>query len=228
MRVLLRLAGIEGDPSAKSIVDQVWRVAESLLPKTQVGVHNQALMEIGSLICTPKKPLCHACPLSRACRSFRHGKTSVIPSPKKAKNYEPLVECALVIRDADRYLMRKSQPEERWAGLWDFPRYISEIPQKKLPDDTELIAWFRARYDLAVKLNTEIGRHRYGVTKYRIELTVREAKLISHKKVRGRGTRARTFEASAFQWKTLDELQSLPLNVTARKIFQRLREEPSN
>src|SRR5262245_7752921 len=63
-RVLSRLVGQEDDPRKGPARKALWQVAEALLPRDQVGDFNQALMELGALVCTPERPACAECPLT--------------------------------------------------------------------------------------------------------------------------------------------------------------------
>src|SRR5205814_6405367 len=66
-RVLSRLFGRADDPRRGPARRWLWRAAEALLPREHVGGFNQALMELGALVCTPAAPRCGACPLAARC-----------------------------------------------------------------------------------------------------------------------------------------------------------------
>ncbi len=84
---------------------------------------NQALMEVGSLICTPRNPHCEACPLRALCPTRRHGLQEQIPAPRRQPKMEDSHEAAVVVESRGKILLRKCGDGERWAGLWDFPRF---------------------------------------------------------------------------------------------------------
>jgi len=105
----------------------LWRTAEELLPASTVAEFNQALMELGSLVCTPMEPKCGECPLAKLCAAYAAGLQNVVPQPKTKQRFTDLHEVAVVIYKSGRVLMRQCGEEERWAGLWDFPRFAVEV-----------------------------------------------------------------------------------------------------
>ena len=115
------------DPLAETKTQkQLWNFAEELVQAARgsAGELNQALMEIGALVCKPVEPSCTECPLVDHCQAHRHRETHRIPAPKPKKVITPLVEIGFLISDgAGRWLLRRCLESERWAGLWDFPRF---------------------------------------------------------------------------------------------------------
>ncbi len=120
-RVLARVAD-HGDPVGGAGDEPIWTIAEALVPRRGAGVFNQALMDLGAMICTPDRPLCSRCPLGRDCGALAAGRVDEIPvvaAPKKAKH---LRETAVVNRRGNRVLVVQRRADEWWEGLWDFPR----------------------------------------------------------------------------------------------------------
>jgi A/G-specific adenine glycosylase len=79
VRVLCRLHGLRLDPKAPATLAKVRALAGPLVPARNSGDHNQALMELGALVCTPRTPRCAACPLRGACRAAKSGKPEAFP-----------------------------------------------------------------------------------------------------------------------------------------------------
>ena len=123
LRLYSRLLGLTDDPRTADAQKTLWSFAEQILPRKSPGTFNQALMETGSLICTPLEPLCDECPLTSCCEAFRLGKTDEIPPPKKQPKLTHLTEVGVAACRGDRFLLRQRPPSERWSGLWDFPRF---------------------------------------------------------------------------------------------------------
>ena len=86
VRVLARLFGRTGDPRSGPEQRWLWAAAESLLPSRRVGDFNQALMELGALVCTPTAPRCGECPLAADCAARRLGLQAVIPERALRRN----------------------------------------------------------------------------------------------------------------------------------------------
>jgi A/G-specific adenine glycosylase len=68
-RVLFRVFVAKGEPKAHATIAHLWRISEALVPRRHVFDFNQALMDLGAMVCSPRNPKCLACPLVRACRS---------------------------------------------------------------------------------------------------------------------------------------------------------------
>ncbi len=122
LRVFARLyndAGFITDPKVKKAFTA--RVLAQM-PTQQPGAYNQALMELGALVCLPNgAPLCHACPLAHLCAAKQAGTAQALPqkAPKKARKITP-VTVALVHSSAG-WLLQKRPETGLLAGLWQPP-----------------------------------------------------------------------------------------------------------
>lgn len=126
LRLYSRLIGLEIDPRSKSGQNQLWEFAELILPRKSPGVFNQALMDLGSLVCTPQNPECAACPVSQGCEAFLKQRQHQIPLPKVRPEITPLTDVSIAVFSKGKVMVRQRTPGERWAGLWDFPRFTLE------------------------------------------------------------------------------------------------------
>jgi len=100
----------------------VWSAAESLLPAKRCGDFNQAMMELGALVCTPASPKCDACPVAKFCEANRSGIADRIPPPKRMKEAVAVREAAVVIRDRGPSLLCRRPPDAtRWQNMWEIP-----------------------------------------------------------------------------------------------------------
>src|SRR5690606_38210863 len=97
-------------------------VADSLVPDDRPGDFNQALMELGATICTPRSPRCSRCPIAAQCAARAAGTTAERPG-RKPKKRVPVVDLVtVVLRDAAGRLMIVQRPREGLlGGLWCFP-----------------------------------------------------------------------------------------------------------
>ncbi|MFM8893343.1 MAG: NUDIX domain-containing protein, partial [Planctomycetia bacterium] len=80
------------------------------------------LMDLGALVCTPKRPLCTRCPLEKYCVAARDGLTETIPVRRRRQAVQRLRETVVVVRRGRRVLVERRGPGRWWEGLWDFPR----------------------------------------------------------------------------------------------------------
>lgn len=123
MRALARLGAINGDISKTITQHLLWQMAESLVPAApDAGDHNQALMELGALICTPQGPRCGSCPVRECCRARAQGVQENLPVKGAKKAVETLRQSVLVVRDGRGAVLVLQRPEGGlWEQLWEFP-----------------------------------------------------------------------------------------------------------
>jgi len=178
-RLYARLLHLNADTSTKDSQAKLWSFAEQVLPaKNGSGQINQAFMEIGSQICLPKNPHCMICPLHKLCPTYASASQKIIPAPKKAKQFTDLREAALIVRDAkERVLMRRCGQDERWAGLWDFPRFDVTECTSNIAVRKKLASQFRTRFGRGVLIGNELHQLKHAVTRYRITLDSFEAQM---------------------------------------------------
>lgn len=102
-------------------------VSDASSAKIPPSVVNQAWMELGATVCTPKKPMCRICPLRSECKSFFEGAVEDYPERKKPKEWIQIQESRVAILSADLSSVRlvKGNAGEWRAGLWDF---VKEMP----------------------------------------------------------------------------------------------------
>jgi len=208
IRLLSRLIAYRDDPLKAAGQRVLWQAASDVLPQTNVARFNQALMELGSLVCTPTDPRCDACPLGSVCGALAAGLQHKIPRPKAKQKYTDLREAAVVIRRNGRLLMRECGHGERWAGLWDFPRFALEAEGKIFASD-EIVAKVRGQTGVTCEPGPLLKTIKHGVTRYRITLDCYRAEFVA-----GRARNAR--------WIATEDLTDIPLSTTGRKITRLL------
>ena len=205
VRLLSRLLAFRGDPTNSAGQARLWQAAEELLPTRKAGELNQALMELGSQICTPRDPRCDECPVAQLCPTRARGLQAKIPAAKKQPRYEDVIEAAIVVRRGDRVLLRRCGADERWAGLWDFPRFPLVASNGNSLSE-ELVAKTKQITLVSIAAGPRFATLKHGVTRFRITLHCHEA----------------TFVAGSprphHRWVRPAELIDFPLTMTARKI----------
>lgn len=168
-------------PIANSATQKIlWDFATSLVQAWALpsGELNQALMELGSQICKPKDPACNRCPLKSYCRAYQLKQTENIPAPKEKKIITPLKETALLIQDSQqRWLLRRCKPKERWAGLWDFPRYDTTACNDERQAIDHALTSFHTRYGIELTSVSPAAQLQHSVTRYKITLNSYQASL---------------------------------------------------
>ncbi len=215
-RLFSRLLGYRGDPGSSQGRRVLWAFSEAILPARHIGRFNQALMELGSVVCTPRQPRCGQCPVAMFCAARRDGLQMAIPRPKPKPAVQRCREAAIIIRHNGRVLLRRHGPEERWTGLWDFPRI--ELPADA-PNPLSKPQWEALTF--AVRRATGVlirpGRYlltlRHQVTRFRITLECYEACRVSGRLCPGKDLR----------WVRPHDLARYPLSSPGRKLAGLLR-----
>lgn len=129
IRVVLRLAGRSLRSDEKQAIDFAWERAEQLVKTADrsraqavsPGTLNEAIMELGATVCTPKNPSCSTCPIRSACAAYQSGESDRIPLPKKPAARKPLFVACVLCRDEQRTLVQKRPDTGLWAGLYSTP-----------------------------------------------------------------------------------------------------------
>ncbi len=203
IRVLTRLLAIGGDPRGKEVNAQLWDTAKRFVSVRAIEPEklNQALMELGALICLPRLPRCHDCPVRQHCLARRQGRVDDYPATARRTPVTERRFIALVVRERDRFLIRRRSVGIVNAGLWEFPNF--EIPVRT-----------KTHSGLAVPFETAGGAPfftvRHSITRYRILLEAFHASKPPETKPDG-------------VWKTIAQMNRLPFTGAHRKLLNAVR-----
>lgn len=173
-RVLMRLIRLRGEVSSKND-KTLLQFLKPFFPKKNPGLFNQALMELGALVCRPKNPLCLLCPLGQSCVAFKKGEQEIIPSPKK-RRYQRVDAVVAVIGKDGKYLIQKRPPSGLMADLWEFPggkRKSGETLREALRREV------REELSAEVKEEKFILKVEHAYTQFLVSLHVYECRLKS-------------------------------------------------
>jgi len=171
LRLLSRLFAIEEDIQLSATQERLWELAEQLLPRTQAGNFNQALMELGSQVCHPRQPGCSSCPLRKLCQAHLQGLEQLIPFNSRKVNYESVHEAAVIVSNKrGQVLLRHCQDNERWAGMWDYPRFSFDTRTPAARIQQQLKSGVRSLTDVRIGVAQPMTKLKHSVTRYRITL----------------------------------------------------------
>jgi A/G-specific adenine glycosylase len=125
-RVLARVFGIDGAPSAPSTLRALWARAEACTPTADSATYTQAIMDFGATLCTRHDPLCMHCPLQSECVAFVSGRVRELPPPRtRAPRRTKTVVMLLAMRADGEVLLQRRPPKGIWGGLWTPPDFDS-------------------------------------------------------------------------------------------------------
>lgn len=209
-RVLARLYAIEDPIDTTATKHRLWREATRLVDPADPSSHNQALMELGALVCTPRQPRCTSCPLASHCGALKTDAVGSIPRKGAKRPPIPLFAmAALVLGEGPRVLLARRPPDGLLGGLWELPG------QEVTSEDTGPQA-LRAAMAERLGLEVEVGNHLCTVehvfTHRRLRLAVYEAS--------PRGGDLAVHWYTDARWVHPDELGGLPLSRLTRKVLQ--------
>jgi A/G-specific adenine glycosylase len=239
MRVLTRLMGIRENPREKTTNTHLWHLAQALVttastldpnPNPNLGplpcsALNQALMELGALICTPRQPKCAECPVRNTCIARRKGLTEQIPNLDKRAAQTERTFFTCVIHQKGKYLIRQRPTGVVNAHLWEFPNiefspgesadpplapsaHLSVLLNRNLNPPPPILSPLE-QFQSFCEIRHSITRYRITQKVYLLELSVHEdyAPHFSHGK-----------------WCSLRELNRLPFTAAHAKIRKKLAE----
>ncbi|HEY3494507.1 MAG TPA: A/G-specific adenine glycosylase [Polyangiaceae bacterium] len=215
VRVLTRLFGLTGDPTRAPLKQRLWELARELVPAERPGDFNQALMELGATLCTPRSPACAICPVSQGCTARAQGMTDRLPElPERAAPTQVRASAA-VVRERGRVLVVK-QPADaaRWAGLWTFPQ-VERAARESAETAARRAALEQAELD--VRIGARVGVIPHTITRFRIALEAFEA--------RRAGPRPRTRSTRETAFVRPPELEALAMPAPHRRLARLLLRE---
>jgi len=224
IRLFSRLWAYRGNTHDRTGQTVLWNAASLLLTKRGSGELNQALMELGSMICTPRNPKCAMCPLASLCQTCKMSLQNRIPAVRQKKPVEELCEAAVVVERKGLVLLRKCGDDERWAGLWDFPRFRLSLAESRTrrthnaaldSTDRQIIDGVKNQVGVSVARPLHFATLRHTVTRFRITLHG----FVAHCK----RTPAKD-GTDRYRWVRPEELARFPLSVTGRKLARLWRE----
>jgi A/G-specific adenine glycosylase len=212
IRVLTRIFGLRGNPRRGPLAGQLWQLARLLLPSGKAADFNQALMELGATVCTPRGARCTDCPVARQCRALALDSVEAFPeSPPRPALTEERRAVAVIARRGQLLMLRAAPEAVRWAGMWQFP-------DLKLAADEPAVTRLPQAIAESTGVEIALGEHFYSlehhVTRFRIQIEVYRAQAVSG--------RARARDGSELRWCAPHLLSTLAMPLSHRKIARAL------
>lgn len=174
MRVISRLTGF-AEPIDKAAGRKfIETVAERLVLKSAPGDWNQAVMELGALVCKPRQPDCEACPIADWCVANQQGNAEALPVKGENVPVQEVDRAVAVLYSQGRIWLRKRPPEGLLAGLWDFPAVEATWGTWNLPGEREaaLVEGLRDLGVRRVRIEKRLGETTHTFSHVRWHMTV--------------------------------------------------------
>ncbi len=210
LRIFSRLFDIDMPVSDRRVREAVAAAVTRGLKHAAPRIFNQALMELGALVCG-KSPRCGECPVASFCLARERGTVAARPAGKVKTVYTDIETAAGVILHGGRVLVRKRPPGGVWPGLWEFPGGV--VPAGETPE-TALGRIVRELYGLNVEPGEKIGVFRHGYTTNRVTMHGYYCRVAASGSALG--------EAPEGAWMTPGDLSGLAFASGHRKLLERL------
>lgn len=199
-RVLARVFAIRESQSDAKTIAKLWQMSGNVIPRKRCGDFNQALMDLGATICTPKVPSCDTCPFKGICLARQRELVDEIPPVRKRSKPTRMDLTALVIESGEHVLLHRRSDSGLWAGMWELPN--AEANGEKIDEVCEAILPASVRKSLTRPVKAHAVQHQLTHRTVRFNVyraTCRKARVPKH-----------------FQWARKDDALPLP------KAFQKV------
>ncbi|OGW79739.1 MAG: A/G-specific adenine glycosylase [Omnitrophica bacterium RIFCSPLOWO2_12_FULL_44_17] len=160
-RVFSRIFYIRKDISKPDTIKIMFTIAEKIVPQKKPGDFNQALMELGAIICVPENPRCAICPVRQLCKAYQCGKELNVPVKSRNVAIKEIKMAAAILQNGGRLLVRKRPNHGIWGGLWELP---SVIRQKGESAEDAIQQEFKLAYGMQVEIEKKLPVLRHQLT----------------------------------------------------------------
>jgi A/G-specific adenine glycosylase len=212
MRVLSRILSIYEDiakPSTRKIFEDAVR---KLISHENPSYFNQALMELGALICTPTSPSCLLCPVREHCTAFESGIQKELPVKSKKTKVKDVQLVSSILTDKNGRILIHKRPETGLlANLWEFPNF--EILSELKRGQADFLDQLKSHFDVDADLIENLGSIEHVFSHLKWYIQIYSGKITSDVQ-----------ETSRLKLVSLDELESYAFPVSHQKMLQQFLE----
>ncbi len=218
-RVLARLFHMDLPARSPEGERRLWQLARQHLPAGRAAEYNQALMDLGATICTPRTPDCSACPLETLCMARQLGRQEQLPRLERRSSGPHYLVTAAVIQKDGLVLIAQRPAQGLLGGLWEFPGGKVE-PGESLQDGLQREICEELGVRIAVGEPLGVFRHAY--THFRVTLHAFHCRILEGEPA--------ALQTADWRWATMEQLKDFPMGKIDRQIAQKLmkneRESP--
>jgi A/G-specific adenine glycosylase len=167
-RVLARIVGIRDEIESPPVRRQLWEEAAELAAGRTPGDCNQALMELGALLCIPGTPRCHACPLTAFCAAYASGDPETLPRRAPKRPPKPVHAVAALVLRRGKALAVRRPARGLLGGLWELPG--GDVSDSRAAGAPALAEILIRRTGLSMGTIEAVGRIEYRFTHRLLDL----------------------------------------------------------
>jgi A/G-specific adenine glycosylase len=216
-RVLARVFDVRQPARSKESEARLWQLLASHLPAGQAGEYNQALMDLGSIICTPQQPDCPACPLTKICQANSLGVQTERPVKLAKKPIPHHIVSSAIIHRTEQVLIAQRPQDGLLGGLWEFPG-------GKIKPGEDLVTGLKREIceelGVDIDIGTEYGVYHHAYTHFRVTLHAFLCKL--------NGSQPQNLYHTNLAWIDLPSLADYPMGKIDRQISNALIDPPQS
>ena len=205
-RVLARYFQVPGWYGQSETMKQLWSLTEQVTPRHRTDDFNQAMMDLGSMVCLRSKPLCEKCPLASKCLSFQQGTQKQFPE-KKPNKVKPHKNTLMLLHSYNgRVLLYRRPPTGIWGGLWSLPE-VNKVEEIKEWQEVNL-----CRLATPLSISENLIRHQF--THFSLDISVAVAELDQ--------LPVRVADSENYQFVAFTEISKYGLPTPVKKILKQL------
>jgi A/G-specific adenine glycosylase len=212
-RVLARLFDVSAPAGSPAGEKQLWELARENLPPGRAGNYNQALMDLGALLCTPRQPDCSHCPIQEHCLARRLGVQAERPVRRQKPAIPHYVVTAAVIERQGQVLITQRPPDGLLGGLWEFPggklqegEHLQDCLQREIQEEL----------GVEILVGEPFGVYRHAYTHFRVTLHAFRCSFAA-------SASPQPVQVHDLRWAPAAELGSFPMGKIDRQIASRLQ-----
>lgn len=206
-RVLARVFEFSKEVNTPDGEKELWVLAAELLPKGEASVYNQAVMDLGATICSPKSPDCTNCPVNTLCVSYANRRQGQFPVLREKIPVPHIDVTAAIIRQNGLVLIARRPSKGLLGGLWEFPGGKLEAGENHAE---ALIREIHEELGVNILPIEKFGVYKHAYTHFKVTLQAWFADL--------QGGQPTAIEASEIRWVKIEELTDYPMGKIDRSI----------
>ncbi len=220
LRVLSRVFAIKKPIDVEKNKEHFWKLEEKLIPKGRARDFNQALMELGALVCLPKNPHCPDCPIQNFCAAKKQNSVQNYPVRMRKKKSIKVQAAALILSNKTRVLIHQRPVGKIMGGLWEFPEWKLAFDRTLSPHTVgeKIFEYALEEFGSSFSKPTPLGKLKRNYTHHNETLWVFRSKcdeIVKTKSKRSGWPRV---------WASLSEFESYPFSSAHAKIAQMIKE----